>query len=290
MDLIEPDLVITKDGFLVCMHDVELSTTTNVADFPEFADRRRSITFKGGKTLTGWIVSDFALEEVKKLRVKQRVAFPGRDHFTDGDYQIVTLDEMIAFVQERNKEFGTTAGLYIEMKHTPFFNDQGLFFEQRLIDTLVKFGYEIFDPVEAKKTNVLIQSFDPSALKRLRSEYKVHLKFVQLVDEPDWFLEDNNTRVFGDLVTADGLDEITTYAEIVAPWKRFFYTFDEAVMARLNWTMYRGSEIVQEARKRGLEVHTWTVRNKFEDATTRNIFGGSSYRGASPPSMFPLKL
>lgn len=281
MDLIEPDLVITKDDYLVCMHDVELSTTTNVADFPEFADRKRSITFRGGKTLTGWIISDFTLAELRRLRVKQRVSYPGRDHFTDGAHEISTLDEMIAFVQERNKELGTDAGLYIEMKHTPFFNDQGKFFEPRLLETLKKFGYEVYDPIMAKQTKVLIQSFDPSALKRLRTEYKVNLRFVQLVDEPDWIMEDNVTRVFGDLVTADGLDEVATYADIVAPWKRFFYTFDEVVMKRLNWTMYRGSEIIQEARKRGLEVHTWTVRNKYEDATTKNVFGGSAYRGSS---------
>lgn len=278
MDLIEPDLVLSKDGVLVCMHDVELSTTTNVADFPEFADRKRSVTFHSNKTLTGWIVSDFTLAELKRLRVKQRVAFPGRDHVTDGVYDLATLDEMIQFVQTRNKELGTNAGLYIEMKHTPYFNEQGLYFEKPLIDTLVKFGYEIFDPVKAKQTNVLIQSFDPTALKTLRYEYKVNLRFVQLVDEPDWIMEDDPSHVFGHLVTDDGLDDIATYADIVAPWKRFFYTFDEAVMARLNWTMYRGSEIIDQARKRGLEVHTWTVRNKYEDATTNTIFGGSAYR------------
>ena len=39
-DFIEPDMVFTKDGHLIARHDHYLSTTTNVADHPEFADRK----------------------------------------------------------------------------------------------------------------------------------------------------------------------------------------------------------------------------------------------------------
>jgi glycerophosphoryl diester phosphodiesterase len=41
VDVIEPDLVVTKDGVLVARHDVTLNTSTNVADHPEFAGRAR---------------------------------------------------------------------------------------------------------------------------------------------------------------------------------------------------------------------------------------------------------
>jgi len=47
-DFIEPDLVMTKDGVLVCRHDRHLSTTTDVATHPEFADRRRPDDLEGG--------------------------------------------------------------------------------------------------------------------------------------------------------------------------------------------------------------------------------------------------
>jgi glycerophosphoryl diester phosphodiesterase len=36
-DFIEPDLVSTKDGFLISRHEVNIKDTTNVADHPEFA-------------------------------------------------------------------------------------------------------------------------------------------------------------------------------------------------------------------------------------------------------------
>ena len=39
-DYIEPDLVSTKDGVLVARHENEISGTTDVAEHPEFADRR----------------------------------------------------------------------------------------------------------------------------------------------------------------------------------------------------------------------------------------------------------
>ena len=39
-ELIEPDLVISRDGALVVRHESELSWSTDVADRPEFAARR----------------------------------------------------------------------------------------------------------------------------------------------------------------------------------------------------------------------------------------------------------
>ena len=39
-DVIEPDLVSTRDGVLVARHENEISGTTDVADHPELADRR----------------------------------------------------------------------------------------------------------------------------------------------------------------------------------------------------------------------------------------------------------
>lgn len=43
-DYIEPDLVVTKDGVLVARHENEISETTDVAEHPEFADRKTTKT------------------------------------------------------------------------------------------------------------------------------------------------------------------------------------------------------------------------------------------------------
>jgi TonB-dependent receptor len=59
-DFVEPDLQITKDGVLVCLHDLTLERTTNVAKvFPDPAKMVR------GKMT--WPVSDFTLEEIRTL-------------------------------------------------------------------------------------------------------------------------------------------------------------------------------------------------------------------------------
>src|SRR5690242_16748730 len=46
-DYIEPDLVSTKDGVLVARHEPEISQTTDVADHPEFADRKTTKVIDG---------------------------------------------------------------------------------------------------------------------------------------------------------------------------------------------------------------------------------------------------
>lgn len=71
-DFIEPDLVVTRDGVLVCRHENEISGTTDVGDRCEFANRRRAKTVDG-ETITGWWVEDFTLAELKTFRCRERL-------------------------------------------------------------------------------------------------------------------------------------------------------------------------------------------------------------------------
>ncbi len=49
---------MTRDGKLVARHDNELGLTTDVAQHPEFADRKRTQKVDGVE-LTGWFSEDF---------------------------------------------------------------------------------------------------------------------------------------------------------------------------------------------------------------------------------------
>ncbi len=69
-DIIEPDLVSTKDGVLVARHENEISGTTNVADVAAFAGRRTTKTIDG-RSVTGWFTEDFTLAELKTLRARE---------------------------------------------------------------------------------------------------------------------------------------------------------------------------------------------------------------------------
>ena len=51
-DYIEPDLVMTRDGVLIARHENEIGGTTDVAQHPEFAARRRTQIIDG-ETMTG---------------------------------------------------------------------------------------------------------------------------------------------------------------------------------------------------------------------------------------------
>ena len=88
VDYVEPDLVMTKDGVLVARHENEIGGTTDVAQRPEFAERRARKTIDG-IVHDGWFTEDFTLAELKTLRARERIPEirPGNTRF-DGQFQI----------------------------------------------------------------------------------------------------------------------------------------------------------------------------------------------------------
>ena len=57
-DFIEPDLVMTKDGYLVVRHEPMLSGTTNVASIAAFANKKTTKNVDG-VNVNDWFVCDF---------------------------------------------------------------------------------------------------------------------------------------------------------------------------------------------------------------------------------------
>ena len=83
-DFIELDIQITKDFQVIVQHDQGLHSTTNIAEFPIFEDRK---TMNGGKD---WSTNDFTVGELKLLRRKQRYGMT-RNPFLDSFDSILTL-------------------------------------------------------------------------------------------------------------------------------------------------------------------------------------------------------
>ena len=106
-DYIEPDLVSTKDGVLVARHENEITGTTDVADHPEFADRRTTKTIDGNQ-VTGWFTEDFTLAELRTLRAKERLpqVRPGNTRY-DGRFQVPTFDEVLDLARQESRRRGT---------------------------------------------------------------------------------------------------------------------------------------------------------------------------------------
>ena len=282
-DLIEPDLVATQDGVLIARHEPMLGSTTDVASRPEFASRKTTKMVDGVAT-TDFFASDFTLAEIKTLRAVQ--AFAERDQRYNGQFQIPTFDEVLALAQAKGREKGRTIGVYPETKHPTFHQDLNLALEDRLLAALTKVGWNSAD------APVFIQSFEQANLKSLRSKTKVRL--IQLVDADDvnvvtgaitfaapydrpydW-TRAGRAGTFGDLLTPAGLDEIKTYADGVAPWKRYIVTVKatldaqgkprdmngDGVVNDADFDAVANSALPAEVKKRGLLLHTWTFRNE----------------------------
>jgi glycerophosphoryl diester phosphodiesterase len=150
-DFIEPDVVATRDGVLVARHENEISGTTDVAERPEFADRR-AVKEVDGHRKEGWFTEDFTAEELRTLRARERLP-ELRGTAYDGRFAIPTLEEVVALAARAG------VGVYPETKHPTYFAGLGLALEPPLLAALEGFGGPVF-----------IQSFEAGNLRALRSQ------------------------------------------------------------------------------------------------------------------------
>ena len=230
-DYIEPDLVITKDGHLVARHDNYLSTTTDVAEHPEFAGKRcRNVALKRDD----WFVEDFTLAELKTLRARQ--PFPGRSRAHDGLYEIPTFAEIMALAGARSDELGRRIGVYPETKNPSYFKTIGLDFEVQLLELLDRYGYG------AVGSPIFIQSFEEEILQSLR--HKTGLPLIMLLYPRR---EDNPDAASFEPHIA--LEKAAEFAYGVGPSKSLLITDDG-----------RDTGFVATAHALGLAVHPWTFR------------------------------
>jgi glycerophosphoryl diester phosphodiesterase len=305
-DFIEPDLVVTKDNVLIVRHEPLLATvktdsngaivydrsgkpviqeaTTNVAIFPEFADRLTTKVLDG-KPVTGWFAEDFTLAEIKELSAIERLPQirTGNAQY-NGIFKIPTLDEVIDLVQQTEAETGLKIGIYPETKHPTYFAEAGTYLDgtpihvntsQLLIDDLVAKGFT--DP-----DRIFIQSFEVSNLQDLKENIMpaagVDIPLIQLIDSsgsPYDFVYNNTPTTYADLIKPAGLAEIATYASGIGPDKRLIVPASPKLDSSGNPIDINGdgqisdadrfigqpTSLVSDAHKAGLLVHPYTFRS-----------------------------
>ena len=275
-DIIEPDLVSTKDGVLVARHENEISGTTNVADVPGFAGRKTTKTIDG-QSITGWFTEDFTLGELKTLRARERIPSIRPNNTTYNDqFDIPTLDEIIALARDQSAKLGRNIGIYPETKHPTYFQSIGLPLEDKLIDGLRR------DAFTASRTTVYIQSFEVANLKAIRNKIgssQPNWKLVQLMGtssrQPYDFVVAKDTRTFGDMMTSQGMRDIAAYANGVGPDKNSIMSLDA------NGKLTDPTDLIRNAHNAGLVVHPYTFRpeNTFLPPSLRS--GADNTRNAS---------
>ena len=266
-DVIEPDLVSTKDGELVARHENEISGTTDVADHAEFDDREATKMIDGVE-LTGWFTEDFTLAELKTLRAKERIPeFRPANTQHDGMFEVPTLQEVITLAQAKTEETGRTIAIYPETKHPTYFQSIDLPLEDKLLETLAANGYEGAD------APVFIQSFEVANLKAMRA--KTEMRLVQLIGgvatQPADFVVAGDTRTYADLITPAGLAEVAGYAQGLGPEKGLIIPRDA------DMGLTTATTLVTDAHAAGLVVHPYTFRPE-------NNFLPTDFRNGSDPA------
>ncbi len=248
-DYIEPDLVSTKDGVLVVRHEPEISGTTNVADHPEFADRKTTKVIDG-VSFTGWFTEDFTLRELKTLRAKERLPdIRPQNTAYDGRFKIPTFQEVLDLRAKLSRRLHRTIGVYPETKHPTYFRSLGLPLEPGLVRALNRNG------LNDRHAPVFVQSFEQDNLRALRPWLKV--PFVQLLDAKTLHpAGDPSNPTYGELATPAGLQSIARYANGVGPSK------DYIVPRNPDQSSGTPTSFVSDAHRAGLVVHPYTFRRE----------------------------
>jgi len=224
-DFVEQDLQITKDGVLVCLHDLTLERTTDVEEI--FPDRFRNNVSEdqpsNSRAAKHWYVSDFTLAEIKRLD-----AGSWKDEKFKGE-RVPTWQEAVDLVRGK-------AGMYPETKAPEVYGRRGFDMEKLLMESLKK--NKLDKPGADSKTPIIIQSFSSESLRKLRDVYKTKLTLTFLIGgdpQKQW-------------LTEDGLKKVKVFADGIGPGKTL---------------IEHEPKIVEWAHAAGLTVTPYTFRSAF---------------------------
>ena len=199
-DFVEPDLGVTKDNVLICLHDDTLERTTDIKDV--FPNRASKVEMR--QPGPHWLALDFTVAEIKRLDAGRwfRAEFAGQ--------HVPTFQEMIDLVRTRP---GT--GIYPELKSPELYKSRNIDQVTLFVELVKKNGLERADSL--RMMPVIIQSFDEDAIRRVSKE---------LPTIPRVFLTSRDEDV-----TEARLKELKTFATGIAPEKRVIAAHPDMVKA-----------------------------------------------------------
>ncbi|MGW7481273.1 glycerophosphodiester phosphodiesterase [Nonomuraea muscovyensis] len=250
-DWIEPDLVPTKDHVLVVRHENEISGTTDVSLRPEFA-ARKTTKVVDGRNVTGWFTEDFTLAELKTLRAVERLpAIRQRNTVYNGSYQVLTFQEVLGLAKRLSRQYGRQVGVFPETKHPTYFRSIGLPLEEPLIKTVKRNG------LDRPNSPVVVQSFEPSSLKRVATELRVPLwQALGTTGQPYDLKAAGDPTTYADMMKPEGLAKIAEYAQWIGPDK------SSAIPINPDGSWGTPTTLVSDAHKAGLKIGVYTFRSE----------------------------
>ncbi len=274
-DVIEPDVVSTKDGVLVVRHENEISGTTDVAKHPEFASRRTTKRIDGTE-LTGWFTEDFTLADLRTLRAVERLPDIRQENtLYDGRYQVPTLQEVLDLATLESRLTGRHIGIAPETKHPTYFDSIGLSLEEPLLRLLDRAG------LNRPGTGVYVQSFEEANLRDLR-RLGLRTQVVQLTSagptaRPYDHVASGDPETYAQMTTFPGLREVRTYASWLGP------DITQILPRDASGTQLAPTRLVADAHRARLGVVPYTFR-------AENVFLPAQYRRGTNPTDFGDEL
>ncbi|MCW4386024.1 glycerophosphodiester phosphodiesterase family protein [Salinibacterium sp. SYSU T00001] len=267
-DAIEPDIVPTRDGVLVLRHENEISGTTDVAERPEFAERRTTKTIDGMRH-TGWFTEDFTWAELATLRSRERLP-QLRPHNTafNGLDGILRLSDLLALLDASDRPVGLVA----EIKHATYFASLGLPLDRLVAEELRAAGWHD-DP------RLSVESFELEVLHGIRA-HGVSAPLVYLLEASGAPADrvargGRSARPYSADLTPDGLTELRASGIAgISVDKRLLLRADAA------GNTLGVTSVVDRAHAAGLTAFCWTLRpeNRFLGRNLRRE-GGSAGHG-----------
>jgi glycerophosphoryl diester phosphodiesterase len=242
---IEQDVVLSRDGTPIVLHDIHLDSTTDVAQ--RFPGRARD----DGR----YYAIDFDIEEIRQLRVHERMhlgarrgeaVYDRRFPVASALFAVPTLAEEIELLAGLDRSRNRRTGLYVELKHPNWHRREGLDLSSTVLGVLRDKGYA------DRPEQVFLQCFDDQTLRELRGALSTPLPLIQLIADKSW--GEDSAVDFDYLRTPAGLDYVASYAQGIGPWLPHIYLGKSADGSA------RISSLVRDAQARGLVVHPYTFR------------------------------
>ena len=211
---VDVDLVPTKDGQLVARHEPEIGGTTDVAQHPEFANRKKTLVIDGVST-TGWFTQDFTLAELKTLRAVERIP-ENRPHNTlyNGRYRIADLPG------GARPDPAARQGAAPDAGHLP----RGQALDVLPVDRQpgraeAGFGAQAQRPQPAGRAgdHPVVRGGEPDRAAQAGPRAAAAADVGG--GAPADFVASGDKRTYADLVTASGLREVAKYAKYLGPDK-----------------------------------------------------------------------
>jgi glycerophosphoryl diester phosphodiesterase len=253
-DAVEPDIVASKDGVLVVRHENEISGTTDVAQHPEFADRRTTKTIDG-VALTGWFTEDFTWAELSTLRATERIPLLRQASSTfDGREGILRLTDLTAMIDAATIATGRPLIMVAEIKHATYFASIGLALDELFAAEMRGWATE---------QNLIVECFEQGVLGRIRA-HGIPGRLVFLAEAKgapaDLVAQHGSAaRTYSDHLGAAGLARLAAEVDGVSVGRKLVLRLDAAKNA------VGVTGIVDRAHDAGLLAFCWTLRaeNKF---------------------------